>query len=113
MLKIEETVDYLLLERGELVAMSYAFPHPSLEFPSSARASWWRWCPTAIALAGRERVSVRELAREPLVGVSPAIPTARSSPRPFARAGVDYRLSIRARFAQTVVSLVRHGLGVA
>jgi hypothetical protein len=31
-LKIEETVDYLLLERGEFVAMSYAFAHPSLEF---------------------------------------------------------------------------------
>ena len=31
-LKIEEAVDYLLLERGELVAMSYAFEHPSLAF---------------------------------------------------------------------------------
>ncbi len=31
-LKIEETVDYLLLERGEFVASSYRFDHPSLEF---------------------------------------------------------------------------------
>ena len=31
-LKIEETVDYLLLERGEFVAASYRFDHPSLDF---------------------------------------------------------------------------------
>ncbi len=112
-LKIEETVDYLLLERGELVAMSYAFEHPSLDFAELGAGELVAVVPDGHALAGRARVSVRELAREPMIGVSAADPYGAILARPFAPAGVEYRLSIRARFAQTVVSLVRHGLGVA
>ncbi len=31
-LKIEEAIDYLLLGRGEVVAMSYKFDHPAVAF---------------------------------------------------------------------------------
>jgi DNA-binding transcriptional LysR family regulator len=112
-LKIEEAVDYLLLERGELVAMSYAFAHPSLEFTELGAGELVAVVPDGHALAGRTRVSVSELAGEPLIGVGPSDPYGAIIAEPFARAGLDYRLAIRARFAQTVVSLVRHGLGVA
>jgi DNA-binding transcriptional LysR family regulator len=112
-LKIEETVDYLLLERGELVAMSYRFPHPSLDFVELGAGELVAVVPDGHPLAERQRVSVRDLAREPLIGVSPADPYGAIISGPFQRAGAEYRLSIRARFAQTVVSLVRHGLGAA
>ena len=91
-LKIEETVDYLLLERGELVAMSYAFAHPSLEFTELGAGELVAVVPDGHALAGRARVSVRELAGEPLIGVSPADPYGAIIAGPFARVGVDYRL---------------------
>lgn len=112
-LKIEETVDYLLLERGELVAMSYAFEHPSLEFTELGVGELVAVVPDSHALAARGRVSVRELACEPLIGISPDDPYGAIIAGPFRAESLDYRLSIRARFAQTVVSLVRHGLGVA
>ena len=112
-LKIEETVDYLLLERGELVAMSSAFSHPSLELEEIGLGELVAVVPEGHPLAARSRVSVRDLAREPLIGVSPEDPYGAIIAAPFRAARVDYRLSIRARFAQTVVSLVRHGLGVA
>ena len=112
-LKIEETVDYLLLERGELVAMSYAFEHPSLENVELGVGELVAIVPDGHPLAARRRVSVRELAAEPVVGVSPDDPYGAIIEGAFRAAGVDYRLSIKARFAQTVVSLVRHGLGVA
>lgn len=112
-LKIEETVDYLMLERGEFVAMSYAFSHPSLEFSEIGRGELVAVVPEGHDLALRRSVSVKELAREPLIGVSPDDPYGNILATPFHNAGVDYSLSIRARFAQTVVSLVRHGLGVA
>jgi DNA-binding transcriptional LysR family regulator len=112
-LKIEETVDYLLLERGELVAMSYAFEHPSLEFTEIGAGELVAVVPDGHPLAVRPSLSVRELAREPLIGVSPDDPYGGIIAGPFYEAGCPYRLSIRARFAQTVVSLVRHGLGVA
>lgn len=112
-LKIEETVDYLLLERGELVAMSYRFEHPSLDFVELGVGELVAVVPDGHPLAERRQVSVRDLVREPLIGVAPTDPYGAIIAGPFVRAGVDYRLSIRARFAQTVVSLVRHGLGVA
>ena len=112
-LKIEETVDYLLLERGEFVAMSYAFDHPLLEFRELGEGQLVAVMPDGHPLATRREVSVHDLAAEPLVGVSPDDPYGAIIAQPFRAEGLDYRLSIRGRFAQTVVSLVRHGLGVA
>lgn len=112
-LKIEETIDYLLLEKGELVAMSSAFAHPSLEFEEIGLGELVAVTPADHPLAARSRVSVRELVREPLIGVSPDDPYGAIIAGAFRAARLDYRLSIRARFAQTVVSLVREGLGVA
>jgi DNA-binding transcriptional LysR family regulator len=112
-LKIEETVDYLLLERGELVAMSHRFEHPSLDFTELGMGQLVAVVPERHPLAERRQVSVRDLLREPLIGVAPSDPYGRITAGPFVEAGLEHSLSIRARFAQTVVSLVRHGLGVA
>lgn len=112
-LKIEEAADYLLLERGEFVAMSYRYDHPSLSFSQLGEGELLAILPEGHALAGAGRLSIRDIAAEPLIGVDASDPYGRITAEPFRRAGVDRRLSIKARFAQTVVSLVRHGLGVA
>lgn len=112
-LKIEEATDYLLLERGEFVAMSYRFDHPSLTFAPLGEGELLAIVPEDHRLVGAARLSVRDLAGEPLIGVDGSDPYGRITAQPFVLAGVDRRLSIKARFAQTVVSLVRHGLGVA
>lgn len=112
-LKIEETVDYLLLERGELVAMSSRFDHPSLDFVELGVGQLVAVVPDGHPISERRQVSVHDLAREPLIGVAPSDPYGRIIAGPFVAAGLEHRVSIRARFAQTVVSIVRHGLGVA
>jgi DNA-binding transcriptional LysR family regulator len=112
-LKIEETVNYLLLERGEFVAASYRFDHPSLEFRQLGAGELVVILPEEHRLAGAARLAVRDIADEPLVGVDDRDPYGEITSRPFAAAGLPRRLSVKARFAQTVVSLVRHGLGVA
>ena len=112
-LKIEEAVDYLLLERGEFVAMSYRFPHPSLDFRPLGTGELVAIVPEDHPLAGGGPVETRRLAEEPLIGVDDSDPYGAVTAEPFRRAGIPRRLSIRGRFAQTVVSLVRHGLGVA
>ncbi|QDL92421.1 LysR family transcriptional regulator [Paroceanicella profunda] len=111
-LKIEETVDYLLLGRGELVAMSYAFEHPLLEFVPLGAGVLVALVPQAHPLARQREVSVHDLVHEPIIGVDPADPYGAIMARPFVEAGLTLNQVIRARFAQTVVSLVRHGLGV-
>ncbi len=112
-LKIEEAVDYLLLERGEFVAMSYRFDHPSLDFRRLGAGELVAIVPEQHPLAGLAEVSTRRLAEEPLIGVDDSDPYGAITAEPFRMVGAERRLSIRARFAQTVVSLVSHGLGVA
>ncbi|MCQ0972111.1 LysR family transcriptional regulator [Paracoccus sp. TK19116] len=112
-LKIEETVDYLLLERGEFVIMSSPVHNPGLDNEEIAHGKVVAIMPDGHPLGQLERVSVHDLAREPLVGIDPTDPYGRLIARPFHDAGIDPTHSMRGRFAQTVVSLVRHGLGVA
>ncbi len=112
-LKIEETTDYLLLERGEFVIMSSPVRNPGIENEPLAHGKIIAILPEGHPLAEREVVSVRDLAREPVIGVDPADPYGAIVARPFRDAGLTLDHSMRGRFAQTVVSLVRHGLGVA
>lgn len=112
-LKIEETVDYLLLERGEFVIMSSAVRNEAIENEQIAEGRLVAIVPEGHALAKRAVVSVRDMADEPIIGVDPSDPYGALLASPFAAAGVPLNHAIRGRFAQTVVSLVRHGLGVA
>ncbi len=112
-LKIEETVDYLMLERGEFVIMSSAVQNAAIENEEIAEGRVVAILPEGHRLAGRTEISVRDLAGEAMIGVDPTDPYGRMLAQPFVDAGVPIRHSIRGRFAQTVVSLVRHGLGVA
>lgn len=111
--KIEETLDYLLLERGEFVIMSSAIQNAAIENEQIGEGRLVVILPDAHSLAKQEVISAADLAQEHLVGVDPADPYGALLARPFEQAGVPLRHAMRGRFAQTVVSLVRHGLGVA
>ncbi|MFV0302473.1 MAG: LysR family transcriptional regulator [Paracoccus sp. (in: a-proteobacteria)] len=112
-LKIEETVDYLLLERGEFVIMSSFIDNAGIENEKLAAAQLVAILPEGHPLASRAEISVHDLVGEPMVGVDPGDPYGAALAAPFLAAGIAPRLSMRGRFAQTVVSLVRHGLGVS
>ncbi|AUH33943.1 LysR family transcriptional regulator [Paracoccus tegillarcae] len=112
-LKIEETVDYLLLERGEFVIMSSLVENAGVENELLAQGQLVVIMPEDHPLAIRDTLSVHDLVGEPLIGVDPADPYGAKLIEPFLAQGLSPVHSIRGRFAQTVVSLVRHGLGVA
>lgn len=112
-LKIEETVDYLLLERGEFVVMSSAVDSAGIENDAIETGVLVVIVPDGHRLAGRTEISVHDLAAEQVIGVDPDDPYGRILNAPFVAAGIELRHAMRGRFAQTVVSLVRHGLGVA
>ncbi|WP_299906698.1 LysR family transcriptional regulator [uncultured Paracoccus sp.] len=112
-LKIEETVDYLLLERGEFVIMSSSVDNAGIENEKLAEARLVVILPEDHPLAAQEVISVHDLAGEQLIGVDPGDPYGAKLSEPFRNAGIEPVHSMRGRFAQTVVSLVRHGLGVA
>src|SRR5207247_6322076 len=56
-LKIEEAIDYLMLGKGECVAMSYRLDHPALEFLPLASGELFCIVPQGPELAGRQQVS--------------------------------------------------------
>lgn len=112
-LKIEETLDYLLLEQGEFVMMSSPVENPAVDNTALARGRIVAILPEGHPLAAQPVVSVHDLVRHPFIGVDPRDPYGEILARPFREAGLDPVHAMRGRFAQTTVSLVRHGLGVA
>jgi DNA-binding transcriptional LysR family regulator len=112
-LKLEEAVDYLLLGRGEAVAMSYKLEHPMLSFLPLATGRLKCIVPEAHPLADKHLVSAREIAKHHLIGIDPSDPYGRIMAEIFARHSLPYQCGIRARFGSTVCALVSNGLGVA
>ena len=112
-LKIEEAIDYLLLGRGDCVAMSYRLDHSGLDFLPLASGELFCIVPNGHELAGRKRVSATEIVRYPLIGIDPTDPYGRILAGLFSRRKLNYDITIRARFGTTVCALVKAGLGIA
>lgn len=112
-LKIEEALDYLLLGKGEIVAMSYKLDHPGLDFTPLAMGELLCIVPQSHPLAGYSSISAREIVQHQLIGIDPNDPYGRIMSEIFQRQGLHYEMAIKARFGTTVCSLVRAGLGIA
>jgi DNA-binding transcriptional LysR family regulator len=112
-LKLEEAIDYLLLGKGEVVAISYKLDHPMLAFEPLAKGQLKCVVPAGHALAHRRAVSARDIVGYPLIGIDPNDPYGRIMASLFSLHGLVYDVSIRARFGSTVCALVTQGLGVA
>lgn len=112
-LKIEEALDYLLLGKGEIAAMSYKLDHPGIDFVPLAVGELLCIVPDSHELAGRACLSAREIVQHELIGIDPNDPYGRVMSEIFSRQGLAYDMRIKARFGTTVCSLVRAGLGIA
>jgi DNA-binding transcriptional LysR family regulator len=111
--KIEESIDYLLLGRGELVAISSRFEHPLIEFELLASGRLLCIVPETSPLATRRKITPAEMSEHPLIGINPKDPYGAIMAAMFTNAGIEYRMNIKARFGTTVCSLVAAGLGIA
>jgi DNA-binding transcriptional LysR family regulator len=112
-LKIEDAVDYLLLGKGELVALSYKLDHSMLALEPLSRGRLKCIVPEGHPLARRPRVAANEIVKYPLIGVDPNDPYGRIMAGLFASRALNYDVTIRARFGSTVCALVSLGLGIA
>jgi len=112
-LKIEDAIDYLLLGKGEVVAMSYRIEHPMLSFQPLATGRLKCIVPAGHPFGGRKRISAQEIADHPLIGIDPNDPYGRIMAGIFAASAAKYDVTIRARFGSTVCALVTNGLGIA
>jgi DNA-binding transcriptional LysR family regulator len=112
-LKIEEVIDYLLLNKGDCAAISYRLDHPALDFLPLVSGRLYCIVPEDHALAQRKRISAAEMTKFPLIGIDPNDPYGRIMSDLFARNKLPYDITIRARFGNTVCALVQARLGIA
>lgn len=101
-LRIEEAIDYLLLGKGELVAMSYHLSHPSITFEPLSRGHLVCIAAREHPIAERTSISAREIAGHPLIGLDPRDPYGAIIAGIFESEGLEYYTPIRARFGTTV-----------
>lgn len=112
-LKIEDALDYLLLGKGELVALSDQLDHPMLALHPLAQGRLKCIVPEGHALTRRPRVNAAEIVKHPLIGVDANDPYGRIMVGLFAARALPYEVTIRARFGSTVCALVSQALGIA
>ncbi len=111
-LKIEDAIDFLLLGRGEVAAVSSRLEHPAITFEPLARGELYCIVAEEHPLASRTRIEAAEIAAHPLIGIEPRDPYGRIIANIFGRARLRYQVPIKARFGVTVCALVRQNLGV-
>ena len=112
-LKIEETIDYLLLGKGEAVAISHKYDHPMLSFEPLAKGRLLCIVPLDHPLAKRSRVSAAEIVTFPMIGIDPGDPYGRIMAGIFTQQALAYDVTIKARFGSMVCALVARSLGIA
>ncbi len=112
-LKIEEAIDFLLLGRGEVVAISSKFEHPLIKFEPLASGRLLCIVPDNSPLAARKKITPQQMSEHPLIGINPKDPYGAIMAAMFENIGLEYRMNVKARFGTTVCSLVAAGLGIA
>jgi DNA-binding transcriptional LysR family regulator len=111
--KIEETIDYLLLGRGEVVAVSSRFDHSIIDFAPLATGRLLCIVPLDSELAEKTSIRPEEIVEHELIGIDPKDPYGHIMTEIFRSEGLTFTMNIKARFGTTVGSLVAAGLGIA
>src|SRR5580692_5505057 len=83
-LKIEEAIDYLLLGKGEVVAVSYQVDHPMLTCEPLAQGKLKCIVPEGHGLSRRSSVTVADIVKYQLIGIDPGDPYGRIMANLFA-----------------------------
>lgn len=112
-IKVEDCADYLLLGKGELVVISHKLDHSGLDFEPLAAGKLVCICSPAHELASHHEISVREIAKFPLIGIEPKDPYGKIIVQLFAERDIAYNMRIKARFGTSVCGLVKQNLGIA
>jgi DNA-binding transcriptional LysR family regulator len=94
-LKLEDAIDFLLLGRGEVAAVSSRLEHPAITFEPLAQGALFCVVAENHPLASRNRIAAAEIAANPLIGIDPRDPYGRILTNIFARARLEYQVRSR------------------
>ena len=112
-LLVEEIIDYLVFSRGECVVSVFPVQHPLIHSEALGSGELACLIPPGHILAGRDTVTVAEVACEYLILFETGTPHGLMAEALFAAAGLQPEAGVRVRHVETAVGLVRHGVGVS
>jgi DNA-binding transcriptional LysR family regulator len=110
---VQQTIDYLAIQRGEYALTVFPVDHPNI---LSSRIGMGRMVcavPASHKLADRERIGVADIAGEQLLSFRPDTPHGRIISEMFDKVGVALNVATYIRFAETAVAFVANGMGIA
>jgi DNA-binding transcriptional LysR family regulator len=112
-IKIDEALDYIVLKKGEIAALSWKIDHPSILYQPIGPNSLVAVVPRDHPLASADKLTADEILKYPLIGFDRNDPYGRHMAKFLLASGKDFDLAIQARYAHTVLGLVSQGLGIA
>lgn len=112
-LSVEQVIDYLELQRGDLALTVFPLDHPSIESQRIGAGRMLCALPAGHRLAAAATITIADLADERLIGFGTDTPHGRIVATLHARAGRALTPAITVRFAETAVRFVAAGLGLA
>jgi DNA-binding transcriptional LysR family regulator len=111
-IQLQSVVDYLVLRRGECFLSVIPVSHAALERRALCPARLVALLPADHALAARETLNPVDLAGESLILSDPTRWYGQVVLQRLADAGLAAEPSVIVRVAESVIGLVRHGLGL-
>jgi DNA-binding transcriptional LysR family regulator len=112
-LSVEQSIDYLALQRGDYALTVFPVDHPNILSSRIGAGRMLCAVPADHALADRQRIGVADIAGERILAFRPDTPHGRIIAQMFSDAGVDLEVATYVRFAETAVAFVAHGMGIA
>lgn len=112
-LSVEQSIDYLALQRGDYALTVFPVDHPNILSSRIGAGRMLCAVPADHALADRQRIGVTDIAGERILAFRPDTPHGRIIAQMFSDAGVDLEVATYVRFAETAVAFVAHGMGIA
>lgn len=113
LLKVEESLDFLMLGKTELICTSYRFDHPAINFIPLAKGKLVCIAHKDHPIAQKSSVKFSDIAAHPLIGIDASDPYGAIIANAFEKEKADYEVIIRARFGSTVMGLVQQNLGIS
>jgi DNA-binding transcriptional LysR family regulator len=112
-LLIDQIIDYLLFQRGQCVVSVFPVRHPLVTCKPITKGRLVALVPQRHDFTKKKEVTVRDLAREPLIAFEADTPHGAMVSRLFEKEQLTARIDFVVRHIETAIGLVANGVGIA
>ncbi|MEM8813994.1 MAG: LysR family transcriptional regulator [Pseudomonadota bacterium] len=112
-LSLKQVRDYLWLAEGDCAVTIFPVDDPMIQSRRIAEISMVCLVPTDHRLSAQDRVTVADIAEDPLIFFHPNTPHGQTVMDMFQAESLSPNITIETRFAESAVNLMHEGFGIA